>query len=53
MPTDLFKPQVKDKDQATINFVQDRATCHTKRENISLPLVKFPGKLISRFGDVE
>ena len=53
MLTDLFKPQVEDMDQADIHFQQDGATYHTTRENMSLLRDHFPGRLISRFGDVE
>ena len=38
---------------ADIHFQQDGVTCHTAMENMTLLRGPFPGKLISRFGDVE
>ena len=34
-------------------FQQDGATCHTTRSNMEVLRNRFPGKLISRFGDIE
>ena len=34
-------------------FQQDGATCHTTRLNMEILRQTFPGRLISRFGDVE
>ena len=33
-------------------FQQDGATCHTARETMNLLQTMFPGRLISRFGDI-
>jgi len=38
---------------ADIHLQQDGVTCHTAMENMTLLRGPFPGKLISRFGDVE
>ena len=45
-------PKVVEKGMDTFHFQQDGATCHTAR--ISMPALrnKFPGKLISKFGDI-
>lgn len=53
MLDNFFIPQVEAMDVADIHFQQDGATCHTTRENMTLLRGQFPGKVISRFGDVE
>ena len=49
----FFIPQVESMDIIDTHFQQDGATWHTARENMTLLRGPFPGKLISRFGDVE
>ena len=49
----FFIPQVEAMDIVDTHFQQDGATCLTARENMTLLRGPFPGKLISRFGDVE
>ena len=53
MLTDFFILEVEDMDSADIHFQQDGATCLTTKENMSLLRNYFPGKQISRFGDVK
>ena len=53
MLDNFFIPQVEAMDVANIHFKEDYATCHGTRENMTLLRGPFPGKLISRFGDVE
>ena len=51
MITNYFWHQLYDIDVEDMWFQQDGATCHTVRETIQLLHTKFPGSVISRFGD--
>ena len=48
-----FIPAVDNMDLVNPFFQQDGATCHTTRENMSVLRSRFPGHVISRFGDIE
>ena len=53
MLEDLVYPIVSEKGMNEFHFQQDGAPCHTARTVMASLRSKFPGKLISRFGDVE
>lgn len=53
MLTDFVWPEMEDMDLDDVYFQQDGATCHTSRETIELLHEKFPGRVISRNGDVN
>lgn len=53
MITDFLWPQLNGIDTNDVYFQQDGATCHTTRENIALLRTRFPGRVISRNGDVN
>lgn len=51
--TDFLIPKVNEMNVANLYFQQDGATCHTTRPNMEILRQKFPGRVISRYGDVE
>lgn len=53
MLREYFIPLVDSLDLVEPFFQQDGATCHTTRPNMEVLKNRFPGKLISRFGDIE
>lgn len=53
MLNEYFIPAVDGMDLVDPFFQQDGATCHTTRDNMSILRTRFPGQLISRFGDIE
>lgn len=53
MLKDFLWPQLDGIDHSDVYFQQDGATSHTTRENISLLRTKFPGRVISRNGDIN
>ena len=53
MLREYFIPLVDSLDLVEPFFQQDGATCHTTRPNMEVLRNRFPGKLISRFGDIE
>jgi len=46
-------PRVNEMNVANLYFQKDGATCHTLRPNMEILRQKLPGRLISRYGDVE
>ena len=44
--------QLEDLDMQNLRFQQDGATPHTARETMAILRAAFPGRVISRFGDV-
>lgn len=53
MITDFFWEQLEGIDIEDLWFQQDGATCHTAGETIQLLRGKFPGRIISRNGDIN
>ena len=53
MITTFLWAELEDIDTEDMWFQQDEATCHTARETLQLLHVKFPDRVISRFGDVN
>lgn len=51
MLTEFLWPELDVIDVEDMFFQQDGATCHTARETMVLLQTKFPGRVISRFGD--
>ena len=52
MIQEYLLPQLEDFDTQNLWFQQDGATPHTAREAMAKLRTAFPGRLISRFGDV-
>ena len=52
MIQEYLLPQLGDLDMQNLWFQQDGATPHTARETMAILRAAFPGRLISRFGDV-
>ena len=52
MIQDYLLPQPEDLDMQNLWFQQEGATPHTARETMAILRAAFPGRLISRFGDV-
>ena len=50
---DFLIPKVNEMNVIDPYFQQDGANCHTTRLNMKILRQTFPGRLISRFGDVE
>lgn len=53
MLNNFLWPRLEDMDLNNLYFQQDGATCHTARETLNLLQEKFPGRVISRNGDVD
>lgn len=53
MITNFLWPELHDMDLENMWFQQDGATCHTGNETIDLLREKFPGRVISRRGDID
>ena len=53
MISEFFWPAIEDFDLERMWFQQDGATCHTTRPIMALLREKFPGRIISRFGDIN
>jgi hypothetical protein len=53
MITNFFLPKLGSMDVADMWFQQDGAPCHTAAETINLLRAKFPGRVISRNGDIR
>lgn len=53
MINEFLVPELDNIDLENIWFQQDGATCHTATETIDLLKTKFPGRVISRFGDIN
>ena len=53
MINDFLIPKVNEMNVIDPYFQQDGATCHTTRLNMGILRQTIPGRLISRFGDVE
>ncbi|XP_060528432.1 uncharacterized protein LOC132703290 [Cylas formicarius] len=53
MTSDFFWEQFEGIDIEDLWFQQDGATCHTSRETMQLLRGKFPGRIISRNGDIN
>lgn len=53
MLQNFLAPQIQQFNLQNMWFQQDGATCHTARETMNLLRTLFPGRLISRFGDVS
>ena len=53
MITDFFLPAIEEYDLENMWFQQDGATCHTTRANMALLQETFPGRVISRRGDIN
>ena len=53
MINDFLSPKVNEMNVIDPYFQQDAATCHTTRLNMEILRQAFPGRLISRLGDVE
>ncbi|EFN63948.1 hypothetical protein EAG_14216, partial [Camponotus floridanus] len=53
MITNFFWPEIEDMDLENMWFQQDGATSHTTRPILALLQEKFPGRVISRFGNVN
>lgn len=53
MITNFFWPEIEDMNLDNMWFKQDGATSHTARPILALLQEKFPGRVISRFGDVN
>ena len=49
----LFVPAIEEYDLEKVWFQQDSTTCHTTRVNIPLLQETFPGRVISRRGDIN
>ena len=53
MLREYFFPIIEEKGMGSYHFQQDGATSHTARVSMALLREKFPGKLISRFGEID
>lgn len=53
MITDYFWHEIEDIDVENMWFQQDGATCHTAGATLDVLRQRFPGRIISRFGDVN
>ena len=55
MLENFFLPDMKRRNwnMATACFQQDGAAAHTARLSINTPRAAFPGRLLSRFGDIQ
>lgn len=53
MITDFLWQELEGVDIEEVWFQQDGATCHTTRETIDLLQTRFPGRVISRNGDIN
>lgn len=53
MIRDFLMPQIVNQGLHNMWFQQDGATAHTSKETIRILKVLFPGRLISRFGDLQ
>lgn len=53
MLTNFLWSQIKNLNLNDVYFQQDGATCHTSHETIEMLQQKFPGRVISRFGDIN
>ena len=51
MITQFFVRKSDDADVTNMLFQEDGSTCHTAPETIQLLHEKFPGRVLSRFGD--
>lgn len=49
----FFWPEIEDMDVGDKWFQEDGATCHTARSILALLQQKLPGRVISRFADVN
>ena len=53
MITDFFLPAIEEYDLENMWFQQNGATCHTTNANMALLQETFPGRVISRRGDIN
>lgn len=53
MLTDFLSPQLDNINVENLWFQQDGSTCHTAKATISLLKTKFPGRIISKYGDIN